>query len=362
MSNEVSVETQYNVIIDSIGSANPSVSSILSDVLGTPTEIVAKSLYNAPYPLFKNIEEDLAQQTVALLTKLGILSHYEDNDTPLPVEEDPVDIGVYVNDISKLHQITGELSDFLGCSKSETLNLLMNDPAIILGGVSRATGEALMNRIDTEVIISQPKLDLYTLLFKSENKMIQSQLEAYLKYVQIPYDFSEKLEIRDLDYETANNIWSKFHSTGMVKMINQSFQRYEIILDSVDTNNPEYQNKLIAETGMPVEVVNEVIQNLPIQLEASVNHKNLQNKLNAYSNAGLNCTSIMVKQNGYKLIIEENKNLDATKHILSQFLTEEDLPQNKGRWESPVPVGELIFRCITAQLEEIGCTVDYEFI
>lgn len=362
MSNEVSVETQYNVIIDSIGTANPSVSSILADALGTPVEIVIKALYNAPSILFKEIEEDLANQTVELLGKLGVKSHSQESDLPLPPPEDPVDIGVYVHDISKLNKIVSDLSEFMGGKKSETLNLLMNDPAIVLGGVSRATGLALIERLDAEVIISEPKSDLYTLTFKSDNKLIQSQLESYLKYAEIPYDFSQLCEIRDLSYETANEIWSKFHSTGMVKMKNQSFQRYEIILEAVDTSNPNYRTKLINEVGMPNEVIDEVIQNLPIQIEASVNHTFLQDKLADYATAGLNCSSLRIKENGYRLIIEENENLEESKHILSQFVPEESLPKNDGRWESPIAVGDLIFRCVAAQLEEIGCTIDYEFV
>lgn len=362
MSNEVSVETQYNVIIDSIGTANPSVSSILAEALGSPVEVVVKALYNAPSILFRDIEEELAEKTVELLGKLGVESHTQTNDLPLPPETEPVDIGVYVHDIYQLNEVTAELADFIGSSQQETLNLLMNDPAIILGGVSRATGEALINRINAEVIISDPKADLYTLIFTSDNKMIQSQLESYLKYAEIAYDFSEKREIRDLDYATANQIWSKFHTTGMLKMMNQSFQRYEIVLTAVDKNNADYRTKLTAETGMPDEVIDEVLENLPIQLEASVNHTFLQEKLNAYEAAGLTCESVRIKQNGYRLIIEENKNLEATKSILSQFVEEHDLPSVEGRWESPVAVGDLVFRCVSAQLEEIGCTIDYEFV
>jgi len=62
------------------------------------------------------------------------------------------------------------------------------------------------------------------------------------------------------------------------------------------------------------------------------------------------------------LIIEENQDLEATKQILSQFVQAEDLPKEVGRWEAPIAVGDLIFRCVSAQLEEIGCTVDYEFV
>lgn len=362
MSDTVNVATQYNVIIDSIGTANPAVSSILADVLGTPIEIVAKSLYNAPSVLFTDIEEELAEKTVELLGKLGIDSHHQTNDLPLPDAGEQIDIGIYVHDLDKLPEVAHSLSEFLGCGDSEALNLLMNDPAIVLGGVSHATGIALSERIDAEVIISEPKNDFYTLVFDSTNEMIKSQLESYLKYNNIAFDFSESTQISDLDYHTATKIWSGFQSTGMLKMINQSFQRFEIILESVDTSNPNYRSKLTDETGMPDEVIDQVIDSLPVQLESSVNRKFIADKLNDYAAAGLTCTAIQIKQNAYKLIIEENADLEKSKSILSQFLPSEKLPSGNGRWESPIAVGDLIFRVISTQLEDIGCMVDYEYM
>lgn len=360
MPNSQGVVTHYNVIIDSIGMANPAVSTVLADVLGLPIEVVARSIYNAPALLFSNVEYTLAEQSVELLTRLGITAHYQSIDQPVPIPSEPVEVGVYVSDIDKLGNVTTALADFLGSTNSEALGLLMNDPAIVLGSVSIATANALAERLDAEVIVSEPKLDLYTLVFDADNRMIKNQLETYLNYVKIPYNFSEKNEINNLSFELANQIWLKFQTTGMLKIINQSFQRYEIILDQVDMENPNYRYKLTLEFGMPDEVIDEVLSNLPVQLNPSVNFKHLDEKLIDYSQSGLICSTLPIKHNGYRLIIEENPDVSATKTILSQFIDPESIPTKKGRWQAPVAVSDLIFRCVAAQLEAIGCTVDYE--
>ncbi len=113
---------------------------------------------------------------------------------------------------------------------------------------------------------------------------------------------------------------------------------------------------------MPEDALEEILAHLPVQLEASVNVGNLQSRLQHYAENGLICSTKAVKNNGFRLIIEENGNLPKSKEILSQFLPTEQLPTSGKRWESPVPVSDLIYRYVSAQLEEVDCTVDYEYI
>lgn len=351
-----------NVIIDSIGTANPSVSKVLCDVLGLPVEIIAKALYNAPVALFTNVEEELANQALQLLNTLGISAHIQSEEDPLPPLNESVDVGVYVYDLTKLGQVTTALGEFLGCSSQEALAILSKDPGIVLGGVSEATGQALAERIEAEVIISFPKTAYYTLVFTGDSSVIKKQVEQYLEYLQLPDRFDAEQKIIDLEYTHAIKIWNKFQSTTMLQLINQSFQRFEIILNEVDRDNPGYLTVLTEEIGMPEEALEEILSNLPVQIEASVNVGNLNTRLAHYAANGLTCTTKAVKNNGFRLIIEENGNLPKSKEILAQFLPTEQLPSSVKRWESPVPLSDLMYRYVSAQLEAADCTVDYEYI
>ena len=354
---------KFHIIIDSIGSADPSASKMLSDVLGTPVELVVKALYNTPTVLFSDIDEALAKQCHELLEKLGMISHIQSVSEPLPEKGESVDVGIYVHDIRDLSKITNELAHFLGCTVQEALNMLLTDPCVVLGGVSISTAEALCQRLDTEVIISNPEKDKYTLFvdFDGENTMLGHKLKSYLKHLKISSEYEETGRIENLDYRTAQDIWKKFQSTGMLKMTNQSFQRFEVDLVGVDRENDTYKAVLMEEVGIPEKIMDQVLDNLPIQLYASANGKTVSDQLKRYAAAGMECVARPVKPNNYKLIIEEISDLAATKKILAQFLGEENLPTKTGKWECPRPLGDLIFRCISAELEMVGCEVDYDY-
>lgn len=352
--------TQYNVIIDSIGASNPASSKILADVLGIPVEVILKGLYNTPTVLFSEVEEELATKSVSMLKQLGMEAHSSVSTEPLPQKPEKVDIGVYIKDLQKLAEIIDELSIFLGCPKDEALKLLMNDPCVILGGVSLATAEALRKRIDAEVIVRNPKEEKYTIRLIKEDPMLRNQLKNYLKFKEIEIDAKNVESIENLSYEMSQEIWRKFQSTGLLKIVNQGFQRFEIILTAVDKTNPDYKTKLTELAEIPEEVIDDVLENLPIQIEPSINRKDVAAQIEKYKAAGLTCTSKLVQHNNYKLVIEESQDLDKTREILKQFVAEEYLPKDNLRWEIPFPLGELLFRYIAAQLEIVNCEIDCE--
>lgn len=353
----------YHVIIDSIGSANPSASKMLSDVLGTPVELVVQALYNTPTVLFSDIDAKLADQCNDLLTTLGMVSRIQPSTEPVPERQDTVDVGVYIQDIQKVPSVAQKLSVFLGCSLQEAFNLLTNDPSVVLGNVSESTAQAMCERLDTEIIISAPKKDLYTLFISSdnENKMLVHKLQSHLNYLKLNVDLNATKSIINLDYKTAQDIWKKFQSTGLLKMINQSFQRFEINLVNVDQSNENFRAVLMEEIGMPGEIIDSVIADLPIQLEASANGKTVAEKLALFGAAGLHCTAHIIKPNNYKLIIKELGKLSLAQAVLAEYLSPEELPNKQGSWEFPKPLGDLLYRCIADELEEVGCTVDYDY-
>jgi hypothetical protein len=356
-------ENTFHVVIDSIGSANPSASKMLSDVLGTPVELVVQALYNTPTVLFSNIDANLANQCNELLTTLGMVSRIQPSTEPVPERQEPVDVGVYIQDIENVPIVAKKLSEFLGCSLQEAFNLLTNDPCVVLGNVSESTALALCERLETEVIISSPKKDLYTLFVSSENenKMLLHKLQSHLKYLKLNVDLDKTNCITNLDYKTGQNIWKKFQATGLLKMTNQSFQRFEINLVSVDESNKNYRTVLTEEIGMPAEIIDNVINSLPIQLEASANGKTVADKLELLGAAGLHCTAHIIKPNNYKLIIEEMGDLPGVQAVLTQYISNEEIPTTEEHWEFPKPLGDLLYRCIADELEEVGCTVDYDY-
>lgn len=346
-----------NVIIASIGTANPSVGKILSEVLGIQQEYVVKLLYCTPAVLFQNVEEELALKTEALLTQLGLEVQVTNEGDPLPPAPELLEIALYIQNPRNLSIVNKQLSEFLGCDEKESLNLLLNEPSIVLGGVSIATAQALSKRIDAEVIVSNPKTDLYTLKINTTDSKLKNDIDQLLHTLGLRLS-PHPVEVEGLNYAMSQEIWKRFQQTGAIQIINQSFQRFEIVLDAFDSNNPQHTNVLTQVVGMPEEILSEIANNLPVVLDESVNRKDLSEKLALYATAGLTCSYTNVPLGKYHITIDQIPDLDKTTAIVKQFFSEGiNLKQNT-KWTSPKPLQHILTRYMTEQLEEVGCVVE----
>ncbi|HAA16839.1 MAG TPA: hypothetical protein DCE41_36055 [Cytophagales bacterium] len=352
---------EFTVVIDSIGSASPMVSQVLSDAFQIPSELIVKVLYSTPSVLLHEIEEELATRAVELLQQLGLQVRKQSSEDPLPPTPEALDVGVYIPDAALLPQICHQITDFVGCSQQEALNLLLNEPCVVLGGVSRATAEALDNRLDAEVIVSDPKSAEYTLEVLGEDAMLLKQLQTYLDRAGISIDLKTERKIYPLAYMASQELWRRYQSTGMVKLSNHDFQRYEVVLTGVDEGKPDYKAKLVEFTGMPEEIVEEVLENLPIQVEASVNSQKIEEVVSQYTTEGLMVDTVLLEQTHHKLVVEEIQDMQKSREVLSQYIPQEELPTKiPTPWYAPVPMNDLMVRYVAAQLEAIGCEVDVE--
>ena len=353
-------ELRYNVVVDSVGSALPEVSKMLSEGLKLPVELVTKAIYNAPSVLFLEVDRKVAEDAIVLLEHLGLEASMSKAGDPLPELATPVEIGVYINDIFKLSTVRNQLSDFLACEPNQALSLLANEPGIVLGGVSEATAKALANRLDAEVMVSNPLKDLFLIDVVDPDMHLLSQLKASFKSHGIDYDPEQSPFVDNLNYKVAQDIWKRFQHTKKIKIINQSFQRFEIVLESVDTSLPGYKTALVELTGMPEEIVDQVVANLPIQLDESVSRANLDEKISAYAAQGLDCTGYYIPPRTCFIRLDEIGDIDQTKKVLDTYFDKVEIPETTSSWKSPTPLPKLIARYAAAQLQVSGCEVELE--
>jgi hypothetical protein len=354
---ETATLEKYNVIIDSVGKAAPSASKVLAEGLSLPIEIISKAIYNAPAVLFRDVEERLAKEAEQLLIKLGMEVSVKKSTEPLPEQNETCEIAVYVENIAALPVVCNQLAAFLGCESKEALSLLISDPCIVLGGVSHATAMALSKRIDAEVIISNPKSDLYTLEMLTQDKMVEAQLIDFLNAAGFQFTGNKK-QIENIPYAFAQELWRRFQYNNSIKIVNQSFQRFEIVLEKIDTTIANYKKALTTFTGMPHDIVDDVIANLPIQLDESVNRNNVPEKIEAYKNAGLICEAYLIPNQPCSIYIQHIEQLDKTQQILMQFFDRQSLATLAGGWKSAKPISTLLARYASQQLQAVGCEVE----
>jgi hypothetical protein len=344
-----------NVIIQSIGTARPSVGKVLAEVLGVPNEQVVKMLYRTPAVLFRQVEAGLAAQTSELLGQLGLEVQVTDADSPLPATPDLYDLAVFLPNPLQLAAVAQQLSNFLGCTEQEALNLLLQDPPVVIGGVSEATAKALSQQLEAEVVMANPKAEKYTVQLNSNDPAFARQWDTALQGLGIKALPGSRIA-EDVDYATAQQLWQRLGANKGVAIYNQGFLRYEIILDSIDKANPAWRQVLTDTVGMPDSIIDEVVNNLPVQLNDSLNRHDLQQLLGQYKAAGLQCSIAKLPFGNQQLVVQQISQPTEAAAILSQFYGPTTLG-NSPQWEAPRPISPLLGRLAAQQLEQIGCAV-----
>ncbi|AXG70888.1 hypothetical protein KORDIASMS9_03138 [Kordia sp. SMS9] len=346
---------ENTVIINSIGNATPGASKVLSDALKVPQDYILKLLYNAPSILFQKVDKDTAEKAESTLTKLGLDVSICTKDDTVDLTTELIDISVSIDNILMLPKVLEQLSVFLGCKQSEVLNLMLNEPSIVLGNVSVATAKALQKRTDANVHFSNPRKDIYTILIskKAGNTSLKN-IEKLLKTKAT--ETAEAFVIENVSYDHSQLLWRQYQSNKAVKLLNQSHQLVSIVLEDFDVENEAHTNFLTEKVGMPKEILADIHEALPITLFENIN-RNQAKTINAdCDNIGLN-TAIEKDFNfKKKLHISAIEDAENAIKILAQFIAEENLPKtNATSWTSNEEVPPLIARYLLAQLEQIQC-------
>ena len=110
---------------------------------------------------------------------------------------------------------------------------------------------------------------------------------------------------------------------------------------------------------MPEEGSDQVLANLPIELETGLNRADLAERLPAYKEAGLSCTAQVLDMGRHHLIIDSMGDVEQVRTILAQFFPSNELPSS-APWTSPSALGNLLLRYASHLLEAAGCELDYQ--
>lgn len=349
------------IIILSVGTATPHVIKALSEAFDINQDLLFKILYNAPAVFLDNAEEELAKKAFLILTELGLEVLVQDTAETAPLPTEALDVSVYIKDPVKLSTVNKQLSEFLGCNESESLQLLLNEPSVVLGGVSMATAESLQKRIDAEVIASNPKLDLYTIEFTASAEADRQKLINLIKSQEIAVPGGETRWVRNLTYEQLNQFLTRYRSQHEMKIYNQSYSRFRILLEDFELTSDTQTDFLVNEIGMPLEALEEIHANLPLLLDESVNYGELEQKLALYKQVGLRCSDEQIPFGKYSLAVSNITDSVKFCEILDKFFKDVTYDQSSGTWKTPLPLASILSRLLEKQLEILGCEIEYEY-
>lgn len=341
------------IIIQSIGTAKPGITKVLSEAFAVNHQLLTQMIYNAPSVFLHKIDDETAQKANALLSELGLDVSEHNADEPLPSPSEKIDIALYIQNPAKIQEIAQQLADFIGINEKEAFGLLIQDPAIVLGGVSRNTAIALESRIDAEVMVSNPREATYTILVKDFTPTFINEFSLLCQ------NAGHKLthnRLTGIPHAAAQKLFTKVQDTQKIKLVNEDFIRYKINLNAVDAANQDSVRFLNKQIGMPIELIKRLSNHLPLEIEESIAKCKVAGYLKLTKEAGLDCVAAAVPVEQYLLNIENIAYKKEVEKTLDMFFKKVEI--NETRWQTPHKLDSVLNRLLSQQLEALGCDVE----
>ncbi|WP_203567271.1 hypothetical protein [Aestuariimicrobium ganziense] len=257
----------HRVVLQSIGSATPHVAAQVGLGLGVPVPQMVTAFYRAPSVLVDDLDQPRAAELAALLADLGCQAHAEPCDEEPPARGTLFDVAVHVVDESQFDAMVAAVASFVGCSTDVAEQMLLATPALVLGGVTEPTVTALQTLLGpgATVLTSQPSRARFDLLLSPCPPAQRERLLADLRTRGVVVLDEGPWLARDLDKPTADAIWEVHRRSGVLRVANQDFYRFEVVLDSADATDPAARRAL-EQVGLPAEVLDQAIAQAPITI------------------------------------------------------------------------------------------------
>ena len=377
----------YQVVVHSIGSANPDIHRPIAQGMGLSPEFVLEALYKAPSILLADLPHDLALSLSTLLTDLGLEVTAEKSATYVLPECVEYDVALFIEDATQTDAIAHVLAEFLACSTAEALHLLYQPPSLVLGNISSATIKALRERLAPyalELRIARKQESHYDLLLtpsleqaqaQQQPSLLQDRIYRELKAMGLHVDRHKVALVRDLTYQQSQILWRRFGTSGEIKLIDQAFERFDVVLTGWQGDKTIAQQVLHRVADIPKETVPLILANLPLIIDSNLSNKQLETHLQQYFAAGLTCYAQLSNFKRYHLTLyrfgdrfsEDADNSIAIIQALSELglLAEiQDISQQQPTFDLPytlpTALTDLQARHAQAVLEALHCECDIE--
>jgi len=362
----------FRILINSIGTAQPATSAAIASGLGLPAATVIARLYSAPAVLIDGIDEAIARAMVKLLSSIGYEAEVQETTQPVPKKSALHDVSIYIKDARRFQHVLQTVIKFTGISEQDATRMILSPPGIILGSVSKATVTALAERLgaDVSVLFSPSETALYSLfLSEDEGNIVHRRITQSLKSTGIKLHANTGLVASDIDHATARELWQRYQSSALLRIVNQDFLRFDLVLQpllSISAEIGEGKPVLTAAqldvleqlAGIPPEMAEKVIQAAPITVMESVPNNELAAQMTVFSEAGLNVRANLITFQMLALKIQSLVDETTTAQALDGFNLR---PPGNALPPTPFVISgvmpELKARMILAALEDTGAQV-----
>ncbi len=283
-----------DLVILGVGSAAPRAVAALSKALDLPIETVVDAVYRAPARLLANLRQVDAERLVEMIAALG-LEAAALKPGQVPPRGATFDIAGRIVDPEQAEPGAAALAAFLGTTPAAALDMLVTPPGILIGNVSVATLAGLESALPPGAIAltaADPQTSRYALFAAALTRPQASALQPFLPPGAGIAD-AGNATIFDLDRETADRIWRRLKAPESVRIVNQAFLHFTIVLHSLPGSGGDAGGAYALETlaGVPAGQYPLLAAALPVPIADGVAYDDVPLRLAAFAAAGFGATA-----------------------------------------------------------------------
>lgn len=358
-------ERQFRILIKSVGTARPLACAAVAQGLGLPASTVVSRLYRAPAILVDGIDELIAKRMASLLSDIGYEAEVQDTTTPAPAPSSLYDVAIDIKDTRQFQDVVQKLAAFVGISESDATRMILTPPAVVLGSVSNATVHAFSEQMgpNVSVLSSRPDTANYDLFLSEDSGVVHKRILTDIASAGLKTCGTSGLVASHVDHATAKQIWQRHQASGLLRVVNQDFLRFDIVLqqsienETLDTKQIEALERL---AGVPADMTEEVLLAAPITLLESVPKAEVAQQLASFAEAGLTVRADLITFQTLGLEVLSLTNPVSLMQVLEGFgLYKPGQPLPRPPFRLPGVLPELQARIIRTALEDTGAQITF---
>ncbi|MCB9529515.1 MAG: hypothetical protein R3F65_00855 [bacterium] len=294
----------YRLVVRSIGAAGIGLVRSLRRVLPFSEAEVAALLLQAPSTLLTGLDRAKAEALAGFLTENGLDCAALDGDAAVEDGIGDHELALTVVDPARLAAVVLEVVRLLGVDVQTARGLVCGAPAVLLGGVSLATVDALRARFEP----------LGATLDASH--AASARFDVYLGECPAPLRdralarlaaFGETGDgaVLGLDHSTAARAFAALRALDVpARVINRDFARYDVRLQAA-TDTPALRAHLEERARMPAAVIPKVLARLPVVIHGGLRHAETMAALAELAAAGAHATAEPIAFQRFALTLGE---------------------------------------------------------
>jgi hypothetical protein len=352
----------YRLLVRSIGTADAAVIGALRRVRVAPDAELAGLLYRAPSELLSGVDRELGTRLRDVLRGAGM----EVDLVPASESFEPgageYEVALVLRRYDRLLPVIEQTARILGVPADAAMKIVSATPAVLLGGVSRATVEALRARyapLGVEVDASRTADARFDIALEFGDEPTRRLLAGLLagEGAEATRTGDDQYLVADVSAAVAREIWEWLSRTAArIRVLNRDFERFDVRLDSAPAT-PVVRDWLVERIGMPPAVAEIAPTRTPLIVAETIPLPEAMDFLASAHAVGARASAVLLALQGFSLRVKGGVDRKGARSLVEAIAGAEEAERfSRGAPELLGPFTKTQARWLQHELRQRGIT------